>query len=208
LCSQPVRLCDPEIFLTFARMCTGVPDDFMRYLLTILLGLIFLTTQAQTTISNDTIHWRESRPLTWDDFKGEAIEGIGLTGEAFCMNAAGFKKPNAFQKSAFDVVAMFDRAKSWMDPKAKSDEGLMFFQIMFNIYEVHARSLRKDLATSKFPFDPSALFQEKYNASMTNLTNEFNEFRRETKLGTDSDALKRWKIKVDEELNTLDEYKQ
>lgn len=179
----------------------------MRYILSILLAVIFLTAEAQTTVSNDTIHWRESRPLTWDDFKGEPVEGIGLMGESFCMNAAGFSKPNAFQKTKFDVVAMFDRSKSWIDPKAKSEAGLTYFQVLFNIYEVHARSLRKDLATSKLGYDPTQKFQEKYNNSMTGLADEFNQFRRETKLGTDSDALASWKIKVEEELKMLEEYR-
>ncbi len=136
------------------------------------------------------------------------MEGLGLMGEVFCMNLANFEKPNAFQKTKFKVVAIFDRTKSWIDPDAKTDVGLTYFQVMFNIYEVHARSLRKDLATSKFGYDPTPLFQEKYNNSMTNLTNEFNQFRRETKMGIDIDALMAWKTQVEEELGTLDEYKQ
>ena len=180
----------------------------MRYVLTIISGLFFLAAEGQTTVSNDTIQWQESRPLTWDDFKGEPMEGLGLMGEAFCMNLANFARPNAFQKAKFNVVAIFDRTKSWIDADAKSEAGLTYFQVMFNIYEVHARNLRKDLATSKFGYDPTPLFQEKYNNSMTNLINEFNQFRRETKMGADSNALMTWKIRVEEELKMLDEYKR
>lgn len=182
--------------------------DFMRYILTIIFGLSFLTGQGQTTVSNDTLQWQESRPITWDDFKGEPIEGLGLVGEVFCMNLANFERPNAFQKTKFKVVAIFDRTKSWIDKDAREETVLTYFQVMFNIYEVHARSLRKDLATSKFGYDPTPLFQEKYNNSMNNLINEFNQFRRETKMGTDINALMTWKKRVEEELKALEDFRR
>ena len=179
----------------------------MKYLFAAIFAFSFLHSRAQATISNDTLHWNESRPLTWDDFKAEPMEGVGLMGEVFCMNSANYNRPNAFQKSRFKVVAIFDRTKSWINDEAKSDAGLLYFQVVFNIYEVHARSLRKDLATSKFGMDPAPQFQEKYNTSMTNLTNEYNQFRRETKMGVDKDALTAWNTKVLDELKALEEYK-
>ncbi|WP_127122463.1 hypothetical protein [Chryseotalea sanaruensis] len=180
----------------------------MRYVLTIFFSFSFLTGQGQTIVSNDTLQWRESRPITWDDFKGEPMEGLGLAGEIFCMNLANFERPNAFQKTKFKVVAIFDRTKSWIDSNARTETGLIYFLVMFNIYEVHARSLRRDLATSKFGYDPTPLFQEKYNNSMTNLANEFNQFRRETKMGADVSALMTWKKRVEEELITLEEFRR
>jgi len=180
----------------------------MRYILTGLFFGLLLSVKAQTPVSNDTLQWNENRPLSWSDFKGEPMEGVGLSGEVFCMNLANYERPNAFQKTKFKVVAIFDRTKSWINTEAKSDVGLTYFQVMFNIYEVHARNLRKDLATSKFKADPNPEFQEKYNTSMTNLINEFNQFRRETKMGLDTAALATWKTKVKEELTTLEEYKK
>ncbi len=180
----------------------------MRYFLTIFFGLSLLTAQGQTNVSNDTIQWRESRPITWDDFKGEPMEGVGLAGEVFCMNLANFERPNAFQKTKFKVVAIFDRKISWIDKDSRTETGLIYFQVMFNIYEVHARNLRKDLATSKFGYDPTPLFQEKYSNSMTNLASEFNQFRRETKMGADVDALMIWKKRVEDELMALEEYRR
>jgi len=55
--------------------------------------------------------------------------------------------------------------------------------------------------------DPNAIFQEKYNHSMTALTNEFNEFRKDTKLGQDSNALTDWYKKTQEKLKLLDNFK-
>jgi hypothetical protein len=180
----------------------------MKYLVTIFLFCALSNAKAQGNVKNDTLHWNVNKPLTWNDFKGDAIEGIGLVGEVFCMNLANFERANAFQKTKFKVVAIFDRTKSWIEKDAKVDQALLYFQVMFNIYEVHARALRKDLATSKFGYDPTNLFQEKYNNSMTNLTNEFNQYRKETKMGIDSTALVDWKIKVELELNDLKDFRK
>ncbi len=166
-----------------------------------------LKINSQTSLSNDTLIWHLSRPLSWSDFKGEVIDGIGLSGEIFCMNLANFEKKNALVKTTYSVVSVFDRNKSWVDPKIKTSHGLMYFQVTFDIYEVHARKLRKDLSEADFGSDPNQQFQQKYNASMTELTQEFNSFRKETKMGSVMGELKKWRIKIDEELKQLESYK-
>lgn len=179
----------------------------MRFSLTI-AGL-FLASQiyAQTNLANDTLHWSENRKLSWADFKGEPLDYTGFHGEAFCMNMANYERPNAFSKTTFNVTSVFDRTKSWVSPNAKSDLGLLYFQIMFDLYELHARELKKDLSEAKFGQDPNPIFQEKYNNSMTALTNEFNEFRKETKLGQDKNALLIWDRKTQDKLKLLENYK-
>jgi len=42
---------------------------------------------------------------------------------------------------------------------------------------------------------------------MTALSNEFNEFRKDTKLGQDSNVLTDWNRKTQEKLKLLDNYK-
>ena len=179
----------------------------IKYLLAATILFAQWSLNAQTAPSNDTLHWKSSKPLSWEDFKGEAIEGIGLQGEAFCMNLASFNKPNAFQKTRFEVAAIFDRQKSWVLEDMKDDGVLEYFQIMFNIYEVHARKLRKDLSETKFGLDPNTIFQEKYNHSMSELMNQFNAYRKETKMGLDLAAVKSWKVKIGEELKSLEAHK-
>lgn len=179
----------------------------LKYLFILILLSTQLCLSAQETLSDDTLHWSESRPLSWDDFKGEVIEGVGLGGEIFCMNMANFNRPSAFHKIRFEVVALFDRQISWANEEMRTDQGLLYFQTIFNIYEVHARELRKDLAESKFGLDPNPLFQEKFNRSNSKLMQEYNAFRRETKMGTDQAAIEKWNTNIEAELQALEEYK-
>jgi hypothetical protein len=162
---------------------------------------------SQTTLSNDTLIWRSARPLAWNDFKGEIIDGIGLNGEIFCMNLANFERKNSLSKTSFTVTSVFDRNKSWTDSKLKNGQGLVYFQCVFDIYEVHARNLRKIFLETDFGKDPNQLFQKLYNESLTNLTMEFNQLRKETKMGSLIKELNRWRVKLDDELTQLDAYK-
>ncbi|MBN2215472.1 MAG: hypothetical protein JW723_14660 [Bacteroidales bacterium] len=77
---------------------------------------------------------------------------------------------------------------------------------MFDLYEVHARKLRKELSETRFGIDPNPLFQSKYNNAMNALTNEFNEFRKQTKMGTDKMALYGWKSRIAKEPDDLKDY--
>jgi len=178
----------------------------MRFQLLTLGLLIACFANCQTGLPNDTIHWDNSRKLAWSDFKGVSLEYTGFMGEAFCMMTANFERPTIFSKINFKVYAIFDRSKSWVSSKASNENSLLYFQIMFDLYELNARKLRKDLSGTKFGADPNPLFQEKYNASMTALINEFNEFRKETKMGQDNIALISWDKKVHDNLTLLEDY--
>lgn len=161
---------------------------------------------GQNYQTSDTIIWSEEYRLTWMDFRGEPMDFTGLGSEATCFLFANYSRPTAFSKIQCNVSAVFDRSKSWVSPMAKNELALTYFRLMFDLYELHARKLRKDFSETKFPLDPNSLFQQKYNNAMTGLTNEFNEFRKQTKMGTDTEALKHWKDKISRALDELNVY--
>jgi hypothetical protein len=174
----------------------------------IVAGLfIVLCLNGQNKVPNDTIHWNENRKLSWSDFKGEPHLYYGLAGEAFCMNSGYYDRPNAFAKTNYHVYTVFDRTISWVNPDAKNDYVLLYFQVMFNLYEKHARELRKELTEKNSGKDINSFFQEKYNVSMTALSDEFNEFRNDTRIGQDKGALLRWDKQVQADLKLLENYK-
>jgi|WetSurMetagenome_2_1015567.scaffolds.fasta_scaffold00609_13 hypothetical protein len=177
----------------------------LKLILSGLLISCFVYGQEKTP--NDTIHWSENRKISWDDFKGKPQIYTGFIGEAFCMNAGFYDKPNALSEINFRVYSIFDRTKSWVNPEARSEYGLLYFQVMFNIYEKHARMLRKTLSETKFGKDVNSVFMIKYNDSMTALSDEFNEFRNDTRMGQDKGALLRWDKQVQADLKLLEKYK-
>ena len=94
-----------------------------------------------------------------------------------------------------------------MPQKDRTDLGLSYFQVMFNIYELHSRKMKKEYALSRSAKDPDAAFKEKYSNSGIDRSADLNQFKKETKMGLDSTALAAWRLKVDEELKALEYYR-
>ncbi|MFM1876674.1 MAG: hypothetical protein RL266_2411 [Bacteroidota bacterium] len=176
--------------------------------LTSLIILVLLSSEllAQTSL-NDTIHWRAQRPLTYDDFKGEAMEFTGFVGENFCLLSANYNRPNTFAKTEYQIEAIWDRQKSWLAKDAQTKESLLFFQVCFDIYELHARLLRKKCAEFPRNTDPTQILQPTYNQAMSGLMEEYNMFRKETKMGSDSEAVLAWSDAIRQKLDQLQEFK-
>ncbi|HEY0654145.1 MAG TPA: hypothetical protein VGD65_13495 [Chryseosolibacter sp.] len=175
-------------------------------ILIFLAGLQSVAHGQEVRSSADTLHWNANRLLTWDDFKGKPVEGIGFFGEALCQNAANFKKATGFSRTNTYVHAVFDRRNSWVDPAQKTDQGLLYFQVMFNLFEAHARELRKTLKETKLGFDPTRKFEELHGLSMSRLADEYALFRQETKAGSDGTALAKWNDAIRKRLVLLEAY--
>ena len=153
---------------------------------------------------SDTLHWKESKPLSWAEFKGKPKNG--MSSEAFCMIDAKYEKPNPLKKTKFKIFAVWDKSKSWIAPASKTADELLYYQVLFNIYEVHARQLRKEFSETKFGIDPEKTFRAKYNEADASLTEDERNFRDETNEGAEAEELKKWDDKVKKELKDLEQF--
>lgn len=180
----------------------------MRFILTGFFLLFLYSANAQVKVSEDTLHWNANRPLQWSDFKGQPTDGSALQGQILCMNLAGFQRQSAHHQTQFKIVSIFDRLNSWMPEEKRTDTDLSYFQVMFNIYELHSRKMREAYALSRTAEDPDAEFKGKYAHSAIDRSTDLNKFKRDTKMGMDSTALETWRVKVDEELKALGDYWQ
>lgn len=182
----------------------------VRYFLSLFIALLICgnTNLLIAQSKSDTLHWNSNRPLTWGDFLGQPKNISGMKGEAFCMAYAKYAKPNPLKKTKFKVYAIWDRKKSWVLPASKTKEDLQYYQVLYNLYELNARRLRKELSETKFGINPDQVFQEKYNASNAKLIDETDSYKEETEAGTNEDAVKKWDEKVKTELKELEQHKE
>ncbi len=177
-----------------------------RSALIVVLALFSGITTAQSDLSNDTLHWDSAYVLSPSDFKGEPQDYTGLGGENFCMILVDYSRPNAFAKTTYNAVALFDRDKSWLSKTRPNANGLSYFQTTFDLYELHARKFKKWFADEPVGGDPKAAFQERYNATMSALADEFNTFRQETRMGQDAAQLTSWSARVRKGIAELSAY--
>lgn len=158
------------------------------------------------SLSSDTLHWVSYKKLTWEDFKGEAIDVPGMSGQTMMVMLAGFKKMSLLFPTKAYVVTVFDRKNSWTKNEAKTRQSLKYYQVMFDLYEVYTRRLRKDFDETTFGLNPNKVFQEKYNAALTALSDRNKPYIKETKMGTDAEAIDKWEGIIHNELKELEEY--
>jgi len=156
------------------------------------------------TLSADTMHWSESHKLEWKDFTGKPPAKSGTTGQATMVMNAKFHK--ALHTTTV-VETIFDRKKSWTTKEGQTEQELKYYQVMFDLYEVSSRKLRKEFKETRFGLDPDVVFQEKYNAALTALDDRSKLYIEETDMGADATALEKWAKTLQPELKELEAYK-
>jgi hypothetical protein len=170
------------------------------------LALILLSLDSYSQqISNDTIHWSESRKLEWKYFAGKADGKEGILGQTTMMMNAEFRK--GF-KATTSIETLFDRKSSFVSAEGKTPQQLKYFQTMFDLYEVESRKLRKEFKTTKFGLDPDKVFQEKYNAALKALSERVDNYMEETAAGNEPEEVAKWSKTLKAELKELDVFSE
>jgi len=90
------------------------------------------------------IDWEEQDPLTWNDFKGKAKDWGSVS--ALTASAIEYAYDCDKGKLNLSVKAIFIPEESWAKSDAKNEYILSHEQLHFDITEVYARKLRKELA--------------------------------------------------------------
>ncbi|MBK0404678.1 DUF922 domain-containing protein [Adhaeribacter sp. BT258] len=151
----------------------------------------------------DEISWKASRRLTWEDFKGKAnaqdplhaLTATNIDMKAKCDNG----------ELKVKIESTFAPHESWS--KNKKSERLLFHeQLHFDITEIYARRLFKELTSLKNACDNS----EQLNKIATRVFDEWKKqediYDKETNHGLDQEKMKVWADKVNAELKSLEAY--
>ena len=110
-------------------------------LLPLLISLLFVVSP-----NDHLIEWKPTARLSWEDFKGSPdyeSENVALTNTSIQLEY-GYDKTSL----EFTVKCRFDKTKSWV--KIKNDDVLNHEQLHFDIAELYARKLRRQLREYKF----------------------------------------------------------
>lgn len=175
----------------------------------VLVLFIWLPWTALCQDSVDTaleeLSWNEFYRLQWEDFQGEPDKNS----QADAATSVQIKaKPFLVKKKIhYDVVAKFNRTKSWY--RDQSPSLLAHEQLHFDIAEVYARKIRKRIED----LNRQGINNIKaYNAAIHELLLESNEvdvqYDMETLHGAMSKKQAAWSAKIKAELASLKKYKK
>lgn len=102
--------------------------------------------------NSEKIFWKENQKLTWEDFKGKPIASSSFvastnTGISFSYS---YSIKNGTVDVEYSVESFFSPEGSWFIPEKVNVYILKHEQVHFDISELHARMLRKNLEGRKF----------------------------------------------------------
>jgi len=192
-----------------------------KFTILVFLTIASCTVWAQTPQpanegeQGESLPWSTERPLTWKDFRADAADSsefkaltdykIGLTGTTNSNNYG--KKGPKEAALVYTVTCEFNLDRSWVKGASETDLLLKHEQVHFDVAELYARKLRKELskvntADKNTPKLVSKMFRE----ATRNCMKEQSRYDRETKHSRDEDKQKEWNGYVSRELKKFSKY--
>ncbi len=119
----------------------------MKLLLTLIFTFLLFPQHT-----SEKIPWNENQKLTWDNFKGKPVRSASFvastnTGISFTYS---YSIKNNEINVEYSVESFFSSEGSWFIPEKVNPHILQHEQAHFDISELHARMLRKNLSGRKF----------------------------------------------------------
>ena len=170
-----------------------------------LIGSLFAFSNAPEPAKiADEISWKASRKLTWDDFKAKADNNDPL--HALTATNIDMKAKCENGQLKLKVESVFSTNESWS--KNKKSERLLFHeQLHFDITEIYARRLRKELMALPDACTKSDEINKITDRIFAEWKKQEEIYDQETNHGLNETTMKIWKEKVTTELNLLETFK-
>jgi len=173
----------------------------------ILSCCIFLCSTVALSQQQNWILWGESNPLEWKDFKSRPdskSKFSALTSSTFGISAkaAGNNAVNV------RVTSKFIPERSWVKKGKTKDELLRHEQLHFDLCEVYARELRKQMQNKK-DWNPKKFnkdFKKMSKRVLKDYMKEQERYDKETNHSLKKDKQKTWEDETAERLTRLKDY--
>ena len=150
------------------------------------------------------IGWHEQDQLAWSDFKG-SVKNWG-TVSALTASAIEYAYECEDGKLKITVKAIFIPEESWAKSEAQNQYILAHEQLHFDITEIHARKLRKELASKV----SSCYDMRKIEGIAKNVIEawklEQTRYDKDTGHSTRREVQEQWSEKVRQELESYSAY--
>jgi hypothetical protein len=159
--------------------------------------------------STEKLFWKENEKLSWEDFRGKPIPSASFvastnTGISFEYS---YTIKNNDVNVKYSVASFFTPEGSWFIPDKVNLHILKHEQAHFDISELHARMLRKNLAGKKF--------SKKIKSEIEGIYKQVEQKRRamQTKFDAESDHSRNdekealWQKYIAQQLATYESWK-
>lgn len=170
-----------------------------------ILFTVLLVSLSQKLKAQDTVHWRQDYRVNWADFKGKPDPARKMSALTFTgMGTAYFPTDSGF---SFDVTCYFVRTESWTI--SNSEQLLQHERGHFDIAELFARRLRKELSELKFNLKTIDADLKKIHSQLETERKQMNiTYDKETDFSMNGVMQKIWNDRIMKEINLLNKYQR
>jgi len=163
--------------------------------LCLLLGTFYLQAQEEQP-------WYANRPLSWSDFRGPIEETSGAS--AITASGISYSFSTYFDsgemKVDYQVQAFFYPTKSWYRPSLCTDIILAHEQLHFDISELFARKMSREMVQTKFTKNVKAEVKSIYRKTLRDLNDFQNKYDGQTDFSRNRLEQERWILEIEKAL--------
>ncbi|MBA3705307.1 MAG: hypothetical protein H0W84_05250 [Bacteroidetes bacterium] len=169
----------------------------MKRVLGLLLTISVLV--AFVPMDFNKILWSKDYSLQWKDFKGPVKQDEGFD----AMTAYSIESGK--EKNKFGIFCYFEKNKSWHIKKKVTDSLLKHEQYHFNLAEVYARKIRKQITEEKL-LKNSKLLEKAFKDNLRTLEKVQKIYDKETNHSKISTEQAKWEKDIDKQLQELNDF--
>ena len=165
--------------------------------------LLLLMVGFESAQDYETISWSASRPLSWNDFRGNVptsprAAAITASGITYSFATSGTKDAMEFD---FKIDTFFYPTKSWYQPAVCDAIILSHEQLHFDISELFARKMKKRLEAETFTYDTvKSKVKSIYRETLDELDDFQNRYDTETNFSRNLAKQEEWKLQIENAL--------
>lgn len=149
-------------------------------------------------------NWSEGRKLVWDDFQGKPIANAAEV--AMTASSVEFSYTSKGNQLNWEVHAKFYPKLSWSTKKKQTDYILQHEQLHFDITELYARTMRKQLSAEVKSVKDIDKLKKIGDDILKQWHDEQEKYDRETKHSVDAISQYRWNETIQRRLDELADF--
>ncbi len=164
-----------------------IDKTYLVFTLLILFTVSFVQSQEE-------VEWSPDFRFTWADFKGPAP--IASSAAATTASGINYNFSTSYENNELNVEytvgAYFYPTRSWYKPEVCNDVTLSHEQLHFDITELFARKMRKQLAETTFTENVKEEVRKIYKITLRQLNDYQNKYDSETNYSRNLTVQEKW----------------
>lgn len=153
--------------------------------------------------------WDANYRLEWTDFKGPpdfTSDAVAITASGISSNFSARTTATRLVDYSANITANFYPEKSWFKPGKVNEVVLAHEQLHFDITELYARKLRREIDNYNFSLNIKKEMRRLQNQINSELEALQEQYDTETNFSMNVEVQKQWQIRIKQALDELSDY--